>query len=101
MRKLLFDTFKNFQALLVEVPGRTFLGELGKRDDNVRVSVDEPLVEITETKEGLYILHLSRFWPFKDSLDLIFSHLEAVCGQNESEILHRILVKFAFLGGGI
>ena len=70
MCKLLFDPFKSFTALLVVVPRHMFLGESGKRDDDVGVSMNELLVEITETKEGLYVLHPSRFWPFKDSLDL-------------------------------
>ena len=44
---------------------------MSQRSDDFRVFVDESTVEICESKEGLYISDLLRFWPFEDGLDFV------------------------------
>ena len=36
------------------------------------------MIEIGETKEGLYIANLPRFRPVLDRLDLLSAHLESI-----------------------
>ena len=49
--KCLFNSVESIPAVIGEEPWSSFLGEVGQRNDNVRVVVDELLVEIGKTRK--------------------------------------------------
>ena len=77
-RKGRFKGFESLSAIKGEVPRGAFLGESCEGNCDIRIAVDEPTIEIGETKEGLYIAHLPRFRPVLDRLDLLSAHLESI-----------------------
>src|SRR5258708_7123901 len=58
---------------------------------------DEPLVEVHESYEGLDIFYFCQLWPVHDSLDFNGVHHYMVFGDDESEVVHLLMFKFAFL----
>src|SRR6202789_320938 len=56
MCKLLFQEIKRGTAIAIEVPDSMFAGEPRERDNNVRIAVNEPSIEVTKTQKGLNIL---------------------------------------------
>jgi len=70
----MFERIERMSTVLREVPRSVFLGEPGKRDHDVRVVEDKPAVEVGKAQEGLDVLHLSRFRPVGDGLDLVRRH---------------------------
>src|SRR5258708_9699394 len=59
--------------------------------------LDEPSVEVHESYEGLDIFYLCQLWPVCDSLDFNGVHPYMVFGDDESEVVHLSMFKFAFL----
>ena len=51
--------------------------EARERDHNVRVIIDEAMVEIGEAKERLNVLHFSRLGPVVNDINFILSHRQA------------------------
>jgi hypothetical protein len=62
------------------------------------VAVDEPVVEIGKAKEGLNVFDFLQFWPIKNGLHFVFSHMESIGGKDVSEVFHTGPVKFTFSG---
>ena len=58
------------------------MDETGEWDSDIQIVVDEATVEVTKTKEGLYVFNLPRFRPFANDLDLIFGHCQAFSLQD-------------------
>src|SRR5258708_6806249 len=58
---------------------------------------DEPLVEVHKSYEGLDVLYFHWLWPVCDSLDFNRVHHYMVFGDDESEVVHLLMFKFAFL----
>src|SRR3977135_4551481 len=52
------ERLKGRTALIVEKPRSTLPGEPGKRNDNSGIVGNKPSIEVSESKEGLYILNL-------------------------------------------
>src|SRR5260370_38061346 len=59
--------------------------------------LDEPLVEVHKSYEGLDVLYFHWLWPVHDSLDFNGVHHYTVFGDDESEVVHLLTFKFAFL----
>src|SRR5260370_26659433 len=64
---------------------------------NFREVLDEPLVEVHKSYEGLDVLHFHQLWPVCDSLDFNRVHHYMVFGDDESKVVHLSMFKFAFL----
>ena len=65
------ESIEGTSTVLGEVPRSVFPGEPGKRDHDVRVVEYKLVVEVGGAQEGLDVLHLSRFRPVGDGLDLV------------------------------
>src|SRR5258708_2596998 len=59
--------------------------------------LDEPLVEVHKSYEGLDIFYFCQLWPVHDSLDFNGVHHYMVFGDDESKVVHLLMFKFAFL----
>src|SRR5260221_7570486 len=59
--------------------------------------LDEPLVEVHKSYEGLDVFYFCWLWPVRDSLDFNGVHHYMVFGDDESEVVHLSTFKFAFL----
>src|SRR5882672_9950249 len=73
-------------ALIGKVLGGTLVGKTRKWNCDFRISVNETMVEVGETKEGLNVLDFLRFGPILDNLDLVWGHGEAFGRQHVSEV---------------
>ena len=73
------------------------MGEVGERDHNVQVALDEPAVEIGEAKKGLNVLDFSQFGPIKNYLDFVVGHGEPGQEEDISEVFNGLRVPFTFL----
>ena len=59
--------------------------------------MDEMTVEVGKSKEGLDVLHFTRFWPVLDSLDFLWRHGEAIRGQAVVQVFHGSRVELTLL----
>jgi len=75
-----------------EIPRSVFVGKLREWYDNVGVVVNETMVEVCETEEGLDVLHLAGFRPIRDGFHLICRHGQSIGGKAEPKV---------FSGGGM
>ena len=73
-----FECFESLSAIWSEVPGGAFSGESCEGNHDFQVAVNELMIEIGKTKEGLDITNLLRFGPVLDRLDLFSAHLESI-----------------------
>jgi len=94
------ESIERASTVLREVPRSIFPGEPGKWNHNIRVVEDEPAVEIGKAQEGLDVLHLSRFRPVRDGLDLVRRHSQTVRREAIAKILYRVQVELTFLRFG-
>ncbi len=53
--------------------------------------------EVHKSYEGLDIFYFCWLWPVHDSLDFNVVHPYMVFGDDESEVVHLLMFKFAFL----
>src|SRR6266581_9662459 len=67
-------------AVISERPWYTLPGEVGQRNHDVGVLINESPVEVCESKEGLNVLDLMGLRPVLDSLDLVRRHRQAGWG---------------------
>jgi hypothetical protein len=74
---------------------------MSEESGDFRVSIDEPMVEVGEAKEGLNVLDFLQFWPIEDGLHFVFSHAESVGGKDVSEVFYTVPVEFAFPSIGV
>ena len=51
MSELLFQDFEGSAAIVIKFLSGVFMGEPCEGNDNVRIAVNEPPVEITKTKD--------------------------------------------------
>src|SRR5882672_2616837 len=84
-------------ALIGKVPGGTLAGKMCKRNCDFRISIDEMMVEVGETEEGLNILDFLKFGPILDNLDLVWGHGEAFGRQHVSEVFAGSDVELTFV----
>src|SRR5882672_8864076 len=84
-------------ALIRKVPGGTLAGKTRKRNCDFIISVNETMIEVGETEEGLNVLDFPRFGPILDNLDLVWGHGEAFGRQHVSEVFAGSDVELAFV----
>ena len=95
------EKFESGVAFRREVPCSTFPCELGKRNCDFQVVMNESPVEVGEAKEGLYVFNLPRFQPLLDNLNFFVGHCQAEVRQDISEEFNGISVPFAFIRFGV
>ncbi|KIN96141.1 hypothetical protein M404DRAFT_164052, partial [Pisolithus tinctorius Marx 270] len=88
-------------TLLGKVPRSTLLHEVSEWNDDVRVVINELLIEICKAKERLDVLHLPQFRPVTDCLNLLSRHGEARGRKDITEVLNGVGVKLTLLQLGI
>jgi len=65
-------------TLIGEIPRRSLVGQVGERNNNVGVIMNEVMVEVGKSEERLDVLDFVGFWPVLNSLDLLRRHGEAL-----------------------
>ena len=73
---------------------------MGEGNHNVGVLMDEVVVEVHKTKEGLNVLNYTRFGPILDSLNLLHRHRESGGREDIAQILHSVSMELALQGIG-
>ena len=73
---------------------------MDEQDCNIQIVVVEAMVEVSQTKEGLYVFKLLRFRPFVNDLDLIFIHCQDFSLQDVAKEFYWVLVPFTFVHFG-
>src|SRR5882724_5936696 len=87
-------------ALIGEVPRGTLAGKMRERNGDFRVSENETMIEVGESKERLDVFDFLGFWPILDDLDLVRGHGEAFGRQHVSEVFAGSDVELAFVCTG-
>ena len=62
--------------------------------------MDEVVVEVHKTEEGLNVLNFTRFGPILDSLNLLHGHRESRGREDIAQILHSVSMELALQGVG-
>ena len=83
--------------LIRKVPGGTLVGKTHKRHCDFRISINETMVEVGKTEEGLNVLDFLGFGPILDNLDLVWGHGEAFWRQHVSEVFAGSDMELAFV----
>ena len=60
--------------------------QLGQGSGDPAIVLNEPVVEVTETQEGLYTFNGLWVLPVSDDLDLLGVHLNAVCANDKAKV---------------
>jgi hypothetical protein len=97
----LLEKLEGLSALFSKSPRDTFPGKPSEGNGYVRVIVNETMVEVGETEEGLNIFDLPRVRPITNRLNFLFGHRKSIGREHIAKELHRISVPFAFIGFGI
>src|SRR5467141_3001883 len=87
-------------ALIGKVPRGTLVGKTCERNSDFGISVNETMIEVGETEEGLNVLDFSGFRPMLDYLDFVLGHGEAFGRQHISEVFAGSDVELAFVCTG-
>src|SRR5882672_2415771 len=87
-------------ALIGKFPGGTLVGNMHKWNCDFGISVNEMMVKVGETKEGLNVLEVLGFRPILDYLDFVLGHGEAFRRQHISEVFAGSDVELAFVCTG-
>ncbi|KIM65046.1 hypothetical protein SCLCIDRAFT_113814, partial [Scleroderma citrinum Foug A] len=98
--KSLLQEVESRVAIISEFPRSVFAGKPRERDDDVGVVMDESMVEVRESKEGLDVLNLPQFQPIGDGLDFLCRHRESVGREAESKVLGGGGMELTFLWFG-
>ena len=73
------------------------MGEPHERDNDVGVVMNESMVEVHESKEGLNVLNFPWFRPIRDGPNFLRGHRESVRRETESEVLSGGGMELTFL----
>ena len=73
------------------------MGKPHEGNDNVGVVVDESMVKVRKSKEGLNVLNFPQFWPIGNGLNFLCGHGESVGRETETEVLGGGGMKLTFL----
>src|SRR5882724_992714 len=84
-------------ALIGEVPRGTLAGKMRERNGDFRVSENETMIEVGESKERLDVFDFLGFWPILDDLDLVRGHGEAFRRQHVSDVFAGSDVELTFV----
>ena len=78
----LLERPEGFPTSIGEVPSYTFPSESGERNYDVRIFLNEAVIKVAETKEGLNVLDIPRFWPVQDSSDFLRGYCKSFRRQD-------------------
>ena len=84
-------------TVVSEFPRSVFAGKLCERNDNIGVVMDESMVEVHESKEGLNVLNFPQFQPIRNGLDFLRRHGQSIGGKTETEVLSGGGMELTFL----
>src|SRR5882672_1923491 len=87
-------------ALIGKVPRGTLAGKMREQNGDFGISVNETMVKVGETEEGLNVLDFSGFKPILDYLDFVLGHGEAFGRQHISEVFAGSDMELAFVCTG-
>ena len=73
------------------------MGKLREGNDDVGVVVDESMVKVRKSKEGLNVLNFLRFRPIGNGLNFLHGHGESVGRETETEVLGGGGMELTFL----
>ena len=73
------------------------MGKPREGNNDVGVVVDESMVEVCKSKEGLNVLNFPRFWPIGNGLNFLHRHGESVGRETETEVLGGGGMELTFL----
>ena len=74
-------------TVIGEFPRSVFAGKLHEGNDDVGVVVDESMVKVHKSEEGLNVLNFLRFWPIRNGLNFLCRHGESIGRETETEVL--------------
>jgi hypothetical protein len=77
-RKSAFETVEGRLTSGCPIPLFASTSEAGEWNGNAGIAVNEVLIEVTKTEEGLNVLHFPRYWPICNSGDLVRRHAETI-----------------------
>ncbi|KIM63395.1 hypothetical protein SCLCIDRAFT_1173805, partial [Scleroderma citrinum Foug A] len=80
-----------------EFPRSVFAGKPCEGNNNVGVVVDESMVKVHESEEGLNVLNFPQFWPIGNGLNFLCGHGESVGRESETEVLGGGGMELTFL----
>jgi len=75
-------------AGVVKIPENILLGETGKQNDNIQISVDESTIEVSQSEKELNIFHFSLFGPVLDDFDFVIGHSELKIGNDIPKVFY-------------
>jgi len=84
----MLESVERVSTVLREIPRSILPGEPGEGNHNIGVVEYEPVVEVGKAQEGLDVLHLSRFRPVGDGLDLVQRHSQTIRGEAIAKVLY-------------
>src|SRR6266481_4820335 len=87
-------------ALIRKVPYSTLAGETREWNGDLGISVNEAMVKIGESKEGLNILDFPWFRPILNNLNFVRSHCESFGRQHISKVFAGSDVELTFVCAG-
>jgi len=76
------------------------VGEMGERDNNIRVVENEVSVEVGKAEEGLNVPDFLRLGPILYGLNLHLVHGESLGRENISEVFDSFRMEFALVSMG-
>ncbi|KIM63316.1 hypothetical protein SCLCIDRAFT_117979, partial [Scleroderma citrinum Foug A] len=74
-------------TVIGEFPRSVFAGKPHEGSNNVGVVVDESVVKVCESEEGLNVLNFPRFQPIGNGLNFLCGHEESIGRETETEVL--------------
>src|SRR5882672_8427032 len=84
-------------ALIRKVPRGTLAGKTHEWNGDFGISINETMIKVGETEEGLNVLDFLGFRPILDYLDFVLGHGEAFGRQHVSEVFAGSDVELAFV----
>jgi hypothetical protein len=92
----LLECIEGRLTILGKIPFDVLPSQSCERNCDIRVVMDESSIEVGKPKERLDVFYFAGYRPLLDGLDLVGSHGKAIRREDISEILHRVMVPFAF-----
>jgi len=75
-------------AGVVKIPENILLGETGKQNDNIQISVDKSTIEVGKSEKGLNIFKFSWLGPVLDDFDFVIGHSEPKRRKDISKVFY-------------
>ncbi|KIK16423.1 hypothetical protein PISMIDRAFT_113421, partial [Pisolithus microcarpus 441] len=95
------EAIEGVLTVLRENPRGILPCEMSKGYHYIRVVIDKLMVKVGKAQEGLNALHLTRFRPVSDGLNLTLGHCQTIGREKESKVFDRLGVGLTLLRFGI